>query len=72
MEREVIKHIVRLDAPTLSQSGATMWHFFLVFRLTAIQSGTLALLGGLKGPYVPYPILALAYLEPSTKPRIPK
>jgi hypothetical protein len=38
------------DVPTANQSGGTIWHFRFPFRLTAIQSGTLVRIGGLKGP----------------------
>lgn len=31
-----------------------IWHFFLSLRLTAIQRGIFALLGGLSGPNAPY------------------
>ncbi len=30
-----------------------MWHFFLSFRLDAIQSGILHFVGGRSGPYAP-------------------
>jgi hypothetical protein len=46
-------HVIHADEPTLSQSGGTMWHFFFNLRLTAIQSGTRDLIGGLSGPYAP-------------------
>jgi hypothetical protein len=41
------------DAPTLSQSGGTIWHFFFILRFIAIHKGIFALFGGRKGPYAP-------------------
>lgn len=40
--------------PTLSQSGGTMWHFFLHFKFIATHRGMRHLAGGRNGPYAPY------------------
>ena len=48
------QHDEREYVPTLSHDGGTMWHFFLSFKLEAIQSGTLHFVGGRSGPYAPY------------------